>query len=433
MLRAETGRPRPHARGADNGGVHVRRSQHRPAAGLAAAVLLVTILVLYWPAPGLGAQDDGGASLRTATDAAEVDLTVAGSGLVTVGQSALTCATHCTIPQDLRRVMLLTAVPATGSSFMGWSGGCVGAAVVCGVAANGATSVTATFGKEPADIRLTVSGPGVISSEPAGISCGTAASGPPVDQCHAPSFDSGQEVLLTATPDPGSTFVGWGGICEQYATASCYVEGMPTTGVTAAFQRAVPLLPSPAPGASASLTVATSGTQLVSAPADVLASCVQATSCTATVPFGETVTLAPMNSFAVSNSSVAMPDIRWSGDCVGRWPVCKLVAEGSLTVDAMAVHRSSFFLVTGYGLNLTVGRGGAVAVVGHETCSYRNPSGCVQTFLSGTHLILSARATSDKYRFRRWQAGSQGCHGGSHLCHLLTGGGESEIAIFSRK
>ena len=51
-------------------------------------------------------------------------------------------------------------------------------------------------------LTVAVEGPGSVSSDPAGIACGT--------NCEA-SFSTGTQVFLSATPEAGATFVGWSG------------------------------------------------------------------------------------------------------------------------------------------------------------------------------------------------------------------------------
>src|SRR5664279_3206747 len=62
----------------------------------------------------------------------------------------------------------------------------------------------------------TGTGYGVVTSDPAGVNCPLFTS-----NCSA-SFDSGQQVTLTATTDPGSTFFGWSGGCS--GTGMCVVS-----------------------------------------------------------------------------------------------------------------------------------------------------------------------------------------------------------------
>ena len=79
---------------------------------------------------------------------------------------------------------------------------------------------------------LTVSkagnGSGAVTSTPAGITCGTT--------CNA-SFTQNAAVTLTATPDNGSTFAGWGGACSG-TTATCTVTMDNAKTVTATFNKA---------------------------------------------------------------------------------------------------------------------------------------------------------------------------------------------------
>jgi lysozyme len=85
----------------------------------------------------------------------------------------------------------------------------------------------------PATIRgLSVtlsSADGVVTSTPAGISCGT--------MCSA-TFDPGATVTLTATPNPGFELAGWSGACS--GTGSCTVTMDGDRAVTATFGDAVP-------------------------------------------------------------------------------------------------------------------------------------------------------------------------------------------------
>jgi hypothetical protein len=67
-------------------------------------------------------------------------------------------------------------------------------------------------------------GTGTVTSSPTGIDCG--------DDC-TESYVSGTEVTLTATPDAGSTFAGWGVDCS--GTGTCTVTMSASHQVTAAF------------------------------------------------------------------------------------------------------------------------------------------------------------------------------------------------------
>ncbi len=73
-------------------------------------------------------------------------------------------------------------------------------------------------------LAVAVSGPGVVSSAPGGINCGTTCSN---------SFSPETVVTLTAAPNPGSGFTGWSGACT--GTGTCTVAMSAAQTVTAAF------------------------------------------------------------------------------------------------------------------------------------------------------------------------------------------------------
>jgi hypothetical protein len=152
-----------------------------------------------------------------------------GTGTVTSAPAGISCPSTCTANFAGGTQVTLTATPATGSSFAGWSGaGCTGTAG-CSVTLAAAQTVTATFTKSTTNFTLTVieagSGTGTVSSAPAGISCQPTCSA---------SFASGQVVALTANAADGSTFAGWTGAgCS--GTAGCSVTMTAAQTVTATF------------------------------------------------------------------------------------------------------------------------------------------------------------------------------------------------------
>jgi len=68
-----------------------------------------------------------------------------GSGTVTSSPAAIVCGAGCSGSYTLGTTVTLTAVPAAGSTFAGWSGPCTPAGPTCQATINGATSVTANF------------------------------------------------------------------------------------------------------------------------------------------------------------------------------------------------------------------------------------------------------------------------------------------------
>src|SRR5204862_116916 len=108
-----------------------------------------------------------------------------GRGSVTSSAGRLDCpdtAATCSAAYDSGTPMTLTATPAAGSTFGGWSGACTGTGI-CAVTMSAAQSVTASFTPQRFSLAVAVSGSGTVSSDDGGIaSCGTS--------CTA-SYDSG--------------------------------------------------------------------------------------------------------------------------------------------------------------------------------------------------------------------------------------------------
>ncbi|HLC15311.1 MAG TPA: hypothetical protein VJL89_03685 [Thermodesulfovibrionia bacterium] len=138
-----------------------------------------------------------------------------GSGTVTSSQAGISCGTDCIEAYDSGKEVTLTAAPAAGSVFACWSGVCTGTTVTCKVTMSAAKSVNATFNILKYNLTVTKAGTGsgTVTSNPAGISCGTDCT---------EAYNSATVVTLTATPLAGSVFAGWSG---AYAQAHCYMQG----------------------------------------------------------------------------------------------------------------------------------------------------------------------------------------------------------------
>jgi hypothetical protein len=149
-----------------------------------------------------------------------------GSGTVTSSPTGITCGATCSASFDYNAVVTLTASASIGSTFAGWSGACTGTGT-CQVTMNAARAVTAEFMLNTYALNVTKSGAGsgMITSSPAGISCGSTCSS---------SFNQSTVVTLTATPDVNSSFTGWsGGGCS--GTGTCTVTMDAGKDVAASF------------------------------------------------------------------------------------------------------------------------------------------------------------------------------------------------------
>ena len=117
-------------------------------------------------------------------------------------------------------VVAVTATPATGSTFTGWSGACTGSSA-CNVTMAPAKTVTATFTLNSYELTTATAGTG----------SGSISLNPP-----GGTYPHGTVVAVTATPATGSTFTAWGGACAGSGTCNVNMDGDKT--VTASFDLA---------------------------------------------------------------------------------------------------------------------------------------------------------------------------------------------------
>jgi hypothetical protein len=152
----------------------------------------------------------------------------AGSGVVASVPAGISCGADCSEAYAASTVVVLSAQAAAGSVFTGWSGACSGTGT-CSVAMSSAKAVNANFGLKSTGYTLTVdrtgSGDGLVTSSPAGISCGSSC---------AVSLPANTIVQLSAAPSAGSGFRGWNGACA--GMGPCRVTMSRAKMVTARFE-----------------------------------------------------------------------------------------------------------------------------------------------------------------------------------------------------
>jgi hypothetical protein len=166
----------------------------------------------------------------THLDATQYPLTVSfgkssGTGTVTSDLPGIACPPGCSSSWDPGAQVTLTATPAAGSRFAGWSGAC--SADPCSVTMSGPETAVALFAAQvhvTVAVKRTSGTSGKVTSRPAGISC------PPT--CAA-TLDQGSTVQLVATPGPRTTFAGWSGACT--GKAACAFAADESASVTASF------------------------------------------------------------------------------------------------------------------------------------------------------------------------------------------------------
>jgi hypothetical protein len=130
----------------------------------------------------------------------------AGQGIVTSAPSGINCGGTCSAQFKEQTQVILTAAPATNSTFLGWTGDCTGSATDTTVMMSADRACTARFGvvTKALTVLLTGGGGGSVRSSPGGIDCSL------IGICSAP-FPVDSSVTLTAFPAQFSVFRGWSG------------------------------------------------------------------------------------------------------------------------------------------------------------------------------------------------------------------------------
>ena len=247
--------------------------------------------------------------------------------------------------------------------------------------------VTTLTAKYTLTVNKSGSGSGTVTSTPAGISCG--------DDC-SEIFEEGTQVILTATPDEGSTFAGWTG-SGRGRTGQFTITINADTTVTATFTKSMH-----------TLTVNKSGNgsgTVTSSPAGITCG----DDCSETFDYGTEVTL------------TATPDegstfAGWSGEADSNGLI---MMNGDRTVTATFTKNTHTLAVNKSG-------GGSGTVTSSPvgiTCG----DDCSETFDYGTEVTLTA-TPDEGSTFTGW-TGSE-CTG-KDACTLTIDSDKSVEAIFN--
>jgi hypothetical protein len=268
----------------------------------------------------------------------------------------------------------LTATPAAGSIFAGWSGDadCSDGSVTM----NADKTCTATFNLQTFGLSVTKAGTGsgTVTSSPAGINCGSTCS---------ETFNSGTVVVLTATAAAGSVFAGWSG------NADC-TDGSVTMNASKSCTATFNLQPPQTVTFILSVVKAGTGDGTVtSSPAGI--NC--GSTCSGTFNSGTVVAL---TATAAAGSVFA----GWSGDAD--------CTDGSVTMNANETCTATFNLQT-FGLSVTKA-GTGIGTVTSTPAGLNCGSTCSGTFNSGTVVTLTATAAAGS-TFAGWSG--TGCSTGS--------------------
>ncbi len=173
----------------------------------------------------LGSQQAVTVDFTAAFNVLTVSVVGSGQGSVTSAPTGIDCPGDCVQRYSNGQSVTLTAQPAMGGVFAGWTGACSGIAP-CTVTMDQAQSVSAEF-QSLNQLNVIVNGAGQVSSQPGSIIC--------PGQC-SELFDAQSSVALTAVPTvPAGMFLGWEDCPFELADGRCSVAMFADRTVTATF------------------------------------------------------------------------------------------------------------------------------------------------------------------------------------------------------
>jgi hypothetical protein len=354
----------------------------------------------------VNADTDGTGGTGGSGGGLQLTVAKAGTGVGTVTstvQPGISCGTICTYGATANVPVTLTAAAAAGSAFTGWSGACTGTSLTCTVTLTSAQTVTASFASSTLTVTKIGSGTGTVTSEPAGIDCGSVCTG---------GFSPQAPMLLTAVPAAGSTFLSWSGCANSSGPTGnlCTVDMSTNKIVTATFGGG---------GTLYKLTLSKAGTGhgVVTSTPTGLACDSDCTGTNADFSAGTTVTL-------LASPSGGTTFQGWSGACTGTGS-CSVLMSAAQNVTASFGPNLNALTVT------VVGRGQVVSSPAGINCGLLG-SDCTAAFVTGATASLSAGAGGTFQNFLGWSGpcASISTNPGDSICNVVAGGTQSITANF---
>ena len=179
-----------------------------------------------------------GGSLAPHSVSVSVSGTGAAAGSVNSAPTGISCSVGNagTCSGSFAGTVSLTATPATGSSFTGWTNCPAPSGNTCSFTVLSNTSVSASFAPASYGLSISLSKP-VRTSPSVSISVGGTVVQTCTTNCSR-TLTYNTLVTLTAIPVTGARFIGWGGACSSFGTATtCTVTISAATSVSATFKK----------------------------------------------------------------------------------------------------------------------------------------------------------------------------------------------------
>ena len=350
----------------------------------------------------------------TATE--KLTVTAPTGGTITGASWGINCGTSCEASVAAGTSVTLTAAPATGHAFTGWSGACAGTSATCTLAMSAAKAVSANFSatstSTSSGYALTLvdagTGSGTVTSSAGGFSCtsgGTCTAAVcSAGTCTAP-IAAGTSITLTAAPASGYTFSGWSGACTGTST-TCTWTVAASANVTATFTASSACSPT---GASSLASVITnsSGTTTTNTEANG--------ACPNDPTYGKVWGLCYGN-YAVQVNEYATPPAStnfsmWSqsGSC---WGINVTEATNTNSVYWNAPEDTRGFAFTGYNAPLTATGGMLVSALNTQhaaastPCPASGPSSsvCAKWAMSVPGVAPQSAINTASTTYGRWDA-----------------------------
>jgi uncharacterized repeat protein (TIGR02543 family) len=321
-------------------------------------------------------------------------------GLVLSTPTGISCNPSCAATFPDGAAVTLTAQPFPDAEFLGWSGACAGRGMdpTCPLTMDADLSAGAEFSQSTYPVRLDFrgDGDGEVRFE------GRRDEAVVVDTCRDDCtlrFDRETMVTLTASPDAGVEFAGWGQDCSGGGACTLTLSDPGGADVRARFELPRQTLTVSRDGAGAGTV--TSSPEGIDCGSD----------CDEDFIEGTAVTLS-----AVPQGGSEF--VGWSGDCSGMDPTCEV------TMDAARNVTASF---DGQSFALTVATDGdGVGTVTSVPSGIDCGADCSEAFGVGQVVTLTATAAPG-HRFAGW---SGDCAGTGVDCEVTMDQDRAATATF---